>query len=177
MDMGKVIIDYEGFKDVLGDYLDKNLIDEIISCMNDNLVFIEDIDEEVSESGDKKAFTGTMTPKKAEEYIREYCRKHPFNIEIVSAMKENRKSVKEVKRYGGSIDYEKFQYNCKKEFLIKYAEKETIAEILAALVIKLECKGVKIKDQLDTKNVLDQYSKIDLDFREHDWNIMRAWEG
>lgn len=39
--MGKVVIDYEKFKDILGDYLAKNLIDEIISCMNDNLVFIE----------------------------------------------------------------------------------------------------------------------------------------
>lgn len=41
--MGKVIIDYDKFKEVLSDYLSKNLIDEIISSMNDNDVFIEDI--------------------------------------------------------------------------------------------------------------------------------------
>lgn len=39
----KVVIDYDGFKDVLGEYLSKSLVDEVISCMNDNLVFIEDI--------------------------------------------------------------------------------------------------------------------------------------
>ncbi|MEE1517284.1 MAG: hypothetical protein UF228_06770 [Lachnospiraceae bacterium] len=50
--MGKVVIDYEKFKDVLGDYLAKNLIDEIISCMNDNLVFIEDIDSKVTITDD-----------------------------------------------------------------------------------------------------------------------------
>ena len=55
--MGKVIIDYEGFKDVLSNYLSKSLIDEVISCMNDNLVFIEDIDEEVSGNQHEKAST------------------------------------------------------------------------------------------------------------------------
>ena len=66
--MGKVVIDYEGFKDVLGNYLSKNFVEEVISCMNDNLVFIEDIDEGVSEIDEK-----------------------------ISAMRETRKALKEIK--------------------------------------------------------------------------------
>ena len=75
--MGKVVIDYEGFKDVLSNYLTKNLIDEVISCMNDNLVFIEDINEEVSGIDEK-----------------------------VSAMRETRKALKEIKHYSGTYDLE-----------------------------------------------------------------------
>lgn len=119
MDMGKVIIDYEGFKDVLGDYLTKNLIDEIISCMNDNLVFIEDIDEVKPKSDVKKVDTRLMTPKKAAECVRGYCRKHPYNVVIASEMKDARKALKEIKHY---IDFESM-----------YLEKENAAK-------KLGCK-------------------------------------
>ena len=41
--MSKVIIDYDEFKDVLRNYLAESLIDEIISSMNDNDVFVADI--------------------------------------------------------------------------------------------------------------------------------------
>lgn len=72
MGMGKVVIDYEGFKEVLRDYLSENLIDEIISCMNDNLVFIEDIDEDISEIDDKKASTAVITTEEAMRKVKSY---------------------------------------------------------------------------------------------------------
>ena len=43
--MGKVVIDFEKFKECLSDYFTENLISEIIEDMNDNDVFIEDVDE------------------------------------------------------------------------------------------------------------------------------------
>lgn len=76
--MGKVIIDYEGFKDVLRDYLAEKLIDEIISCMNDNLVFIADVDEDISE----KAPTAVMTTEEAIRKIKEFKKEKPLGEEL-----------------------------------------------------------------------------------------------
>lgn len=41
--MGKVVIDYEGFKEVLRDYLAENLINEMISAMHDTRAAIKEI--------------------------------------------------------------------------------------------------------------------------------------
>ena len=98
--MGKVIIDYEGFKDVLRDYLAEHLIDEIISCMNDNLVFIADVDEDISE----KASTAVMTTVEAKRKVKEYKKRRNICIdaELAIAMRGARKALKEVKQYGKS---------------------------------------------------------------------------
>ena len=102
--MGKVIIDYEGFKDVLRDYLAEHLIDEIISCMNDNDVFIEDLDEAMLKSSDEKASTAVMTTEEAKREVKKYknIRNICIDAELAIAMRGARKALKEVKQYGKS---------------------------------------------------------------------------
>lgn len=85
--MGKVIIDYENFKDVLRDYLAEHLIEEIISCMNDNNVFIEDIDEEPSGNENKEAFYTLLTTEEAMREVK--CNRGAYNIKKMYIEKEH----------------------------------------------------------------------------------------
>lgn len=41
----KIVIDYEAFKEVLSDFLADRLVEEFIDNLNDNDVFIEDVEE------------------------------------------------------------------------------------------------------------------------------------
>ena len=97
--MSKVIIDYENFKDVLREYLAEHLIDEIISCMNDNDVFIENIDEETSGNENNEAFYTLLTTEEAIREVEKSKYKKPIILsdEMIVAMRENHKSMKEVK--------------------------------------------------------------------------------
>lgn len=99
--MGKVVIDYDGFKDVLSNYLAEKLIDEIISCMNDNLVFIADVEEYVSEKDNEKAPTAVMTTEEAMRKVKNYKYEKPciLDKEMISAMRDTRNAMKEVKHH------------------------------------------------------------------------------
>ena len=68
-----------------------------------------------------------------------------------------------------ALNYERIQQEYKKQYLMNNVEKEIIAENLVALVFELSRRGIKIKGNLD--------EKIELDFREYNHNIIRAWEG
>ncbi len=96
--MGIVIIDYEKFKDVLRDYLAESLIDEIISGMNDNDVFITDLVEFIVVKS-KKANSAVMSTEEAIRKVKEFKLGQPISDEILSAMRETRAAIKEIKRH------------------------------------------------------------------------------